>query len=180
VIRRLLERDQRLWLSRSWTTRSRRPQEDPDAYTFVDRATFEARIAAGGFLEWVKGVGGEYYGTPLLEPPDGCDVLFEIDVSGARQVLARCHDVVCVLLVPPSPEAQEARLRARGDAENSIRRRVELAALEVAEGKAFADAIVVNDDLDAAAAELAAIISDARRRFSGEVGEGPDRPGPST
>jgi guanylate kinase len=168
-----------LWLSRSWTTRAKRPHEDDDAYTFVDHATFEARIAAGGFLEWVNGVGGEYYGTPLPEPPDGRDVLFEIDVSGARQVLERCADVVCVLLVPPSQQAQESRLRARGDSEDAIKRRVELAAREIEEGRKLADAIVVNDDLDAAASELAAIIDDARRRLSGDLGEGPDRPGPS-
>jgi guanylate kinase len=179
VIRHLLAQDQKLWLSRSWTTRGKRPHEDDDAYTFVDHASFEARIAAGGFLEWVKGVGGEYYGTPLPEPPDGYDVLFEIDVSGARQVLERCDNVLCVLLVPPSPEAQEARLRARGDPEDSIRRRLELAAREIAEGQEFADAVVVNDDLDAAAVELGAIINVARRRLSDESGTGPDRPGPS-
>ena len=52
LVSRLVGRDDRLWLSRSWTTRARRPGEAPDAYTFVTRAAFEAKVADGGFLEW--------------------------------------------------------------------------------------------------------------------------------
>ena len=93
-------------------------------------------------------------------------MVLEIDLQGARQVRERCEDVVCVLLVPPNAEAQAARLRARGDSEDHIERRIELSAKEIASAEGLVDATIVNDDLDAAVAELAAIVKDARRRFA--------------
>jgi guanylate kinase len=152
-------------LSRSWTSRARRPGEDADAYTFVDRETFEALIEANGFLEWAK-VLDEYYGTPLPNPPPGKDLVLEIDLQGARQVSASSSDVLCVLLVPPSVEVQIERLRARGDSEEHIARRVALGARELDASDGFVDATVVNDELDKAVADLAAIVDDARRRFA--------------
>lgn len=164
VIRRLVERDRRLWLSKSWTTRSRRASEPEDAYTFVDHETFLRHAKAGGFLEWAT-VLGEYYGSPIPEPPPGRDVVLEIDVQGAQQVLERAEGlVVCVLLVPPSEEEQAARLRGRGDSQEQVRRRIELGAEEVEAGKRFVDAIVVNDDVERATEELAAIVEAARKR----------------
>ena len=101
----------------------------------------------------------------MPDAPHGRDVVLEIDVQGAEQVLERCgaEHVVCVLLVPPSREAQAARLRGRGDPEEQVQRRLSLGDGELEAGRAFADAIVVNDDLDRAVDELAAIVEDARR-----------------
>ena len=160
-----MARDDRLWLSRSWTTRRRRPGEDDDAYTFVDKAAFERHIAEGGFLEWAK-VLDEYYGTPVPEPLLGRDLVLEIDLQGARQIRGKADDVYCVLLLPPSVEVQEARLRARGDDAEHIARRVALGQREVAEGRDVVDATIVNDDLEEAVEDLAAIVEAARRRFS--------------
>lgn len=165
VVGRLLELDSRAWLSRSWTTRPRRPGERADAYLFVDRPTFEARIAAGGFLEWTEFPGtGALMGTPTLDPPPGRDVVLEIDLDGARQVKAKYPDAVAVLVVAPSPEVQEARLRGRGDAEESVQRRLAVGWVEEREGRALADAVVVNDDVERAARQLAGILEGARRR----------------
>lgn len=72
--------------------------------------------------------------------------------------------VVCVLLVPPSREDQAARLRGRGDPEEQVERRLALGETELEAGQGFADAVVVNDDLDQAVSELAAIVDEARRR----------------
>jgi guanylate kinase len=148
-------------LSRSWTTRRPRPAEPPEAYTFVDRATFEERAAAGGFLEWAT-VLGDLYGTPLPDPPAGADVVLEIDVEGARQVIERCDDVVCILLVPPSEKEQQARLLGRGDSEERTRERLELGRHEVELGRRLAQYIVVNDDLERAVGEIARIVATRR------------------
>ena len=121
VAARLVEQDPGLWLSRSWTTRARRPGEAEDAYEFVDPDTFTAHAAAGGFLEWAEFL-GNLYGTPRPEPPEGSDVLLEIDLQGARQVLAAHPDATVVLLMPPSPDAQRARLVARGDDPDHVAR----------------------------------------------------------
>ncbi len=110
---------------------------------------------------------GEHYGTPYPDAPDGHDVVLEIDVQGAEQVLERCSPVVCVLLVPPSREDQERRLRGRGDPEEHVEKRVALGELELERGRRIADAVVVNDDLDRTVEEVAAIIEGARRESKG-------------
>ena len=150
-----------LWLSRSWTTRPRRTGEPADAYVFVDRAAFEAKADAGGFLESAA-VFDHLYGTPLPEPPSGSDVLLEIDVQGAGQVKRRYPEAVVILVRAPSPQAQEARLRGRGDDEAVIARRLARSAAEEEAALAFADHVVVNDDLGRAIEETAAILESHR------------------
>lgn len=172
LIRQLLARDDQLWLSRSWTTRPQRPGESEDAYNFVTREAFLANIEAGGFLEWAQ-VLDDLYGTPVPSPAAGKDLVLEIDVQGARQVLELAPDALCVLVVAPSPDEQTARLRARGDSEDHVRRRLALGEREVAEAHEIADEIVVNDDLESAVDRLAAIIDAARAGASRPRAEDP-------
>lgn len=150
-----------LWLSRSWTTRPRRPHERPDAYVWVTPEEFRAHADAGGFLEWAEYL-GNLYGTPVPHVAPGTDVLLEIDMQGAAQVVAACPDAVVVLLLPPSVEAQRARLVARGDAEAHLRRRLDKGVEEVAVGRTLARHEVVNADLDQAVGELAGIVAATR------------------
>ncbi len=163
VVRGLLEVDPQLRLSRSWTTRPRRQGEDEDAYTFVDTPTFLAHLARGGFLEHDEFL-GNLYGTPVpesLDDPDH-DLLLEINVHGAEQVRRQRPDALVVLLVAPSREVQEARLRARGDVDDHVAQRLAIAEVEEVKGRALADAVVVNDDLDRAVAEVAGIFASRR------------------
>jgi guanylate kinase len=163
VVQRLVEQDPRLWLSRSWTTRAQRPGEAEDAYHYVDDDAFQARVAADGFLEHAQFL-GERYGTPIPDDlPEGLDLVLEIDVQGAAQVLERAADALLVLLVAPSREAQAERLRGRGDPEDAVQRRLAKGDEEVARGRELGATVVVNDDLDRAVAELAQIIGRARR-----------------
>jgi guanylate kinase len=157
----VVERVPRLWLSRSWTTRSRRGAEPADAYRFVDRPTFEAHADDDGFLEWAE-VFGELYGTPVPDPPEGHDVLLEIDIQGATQVRAHRPDAVVVLVLAPSRAAQEERLRGRGEDGATVSRRLAQAAREEEAGRELADHVVVNDDLSRATEEVAAIVESHR------------------
>jgi guanylate kinase len=129
---------------------------------FVDRATFDAHLADGGFLEWAE-VFGHRYGTPWPEPPPGHDVLLEIDVQGATQVRERLPDAVVVFVEAPSRQAQEERLRRRGDREDLIEGRLAAAPGEEQAGRALADHVVVNDDLGRAIEEVAAILAAHRQ-----------------
>lgn len=163
IVERLVGAEPDLWLSRSWTTRERRPGESPEAYHFVSRAEFERHAAAGGFLEWVEFL--DYLqGSPLPEPPDGCDVLFEIDVNGAARVLEQYPDALLVFVDAPSRSVQAERLRGRGDTEERVAQRLTKADEEVARAAALPFVRVVNDDLDAAVAEVRGLLAGARER----------------
>jgi guanylate kinase len=165
LVTELLERDEQLWLSRSWTTRDQRPGEPNDWYHFVDRPEFETRIRHDGFFEWEEFL-GELYGTPTLETPAGRDVLLEIELEGARQVKQREPQAILLFVVPPSRAVQEERLRKRGDAPERIRDRLRKADELDAKGRAMADHVVVNDDLDRAVDEVTAILDEHRKQSS--------------
>ena len=161
VVSRLVERDPTLWLSRSWTTRARRPGEAADAYHFVSREEFEKRRAADGFLEWAEFL-GHLYGTPMPEAPPGRDILLEIEVQGAEQVKDRDPDAVLLFVVAPSLEVQEARMRERGDPPERVAERLAKALEEAAAGEQLGAAVVVNEDLDATIAQVEGLIAHAR------------------
>jgi len=161
IVGLLVEQDQQLWLSRSWTTRDRRPGEAADAYTFTDRQTFEDRIEAGGFLEWTDFL-GSYYGTPTPERSGERDVVLEIEVDGATQVKRQYPEAVLIFVLPPSREEQQRRLRGRGDPEEKVEQRLQKALDEEPIGLRIADHVVVNDDLADTVRQMMSIIEDHR------------------
>lgn len=165
VVAELMKRDPQLWLSRSWTTRERRPGEAGDAYHFVTRNQFEEHIDAGGFLEWTNFL-GNYYGTPQPQPPAGMDIVLEIEVDGASQVKKQYPGAVLIFVLPPSREEQRARLNARGDDEHKVDQRLRKAEEEEPVGVALADHVIVNQQLERTIADMLDVIKAARRTAS--------------
>jgi len=163
IVDELVDRDPRLGLSRSWTTRQRRPSESDDAYVFTDTAAFEERIASGGFLEWTEFL-GNYYGSPTPDPDSDRDLVLEIEVDGAQQVKRLHPDALLLFVLPPSRAEQERRLRGRGDPGDKVLARLKKAEVEEPIGRELADHVVVNDDLDATVIEMLQLIDSARTR----------------
>ena len=161
IVDALVERDPDLSLSRSWTTRERRPSESDNAYVFVTSEQFEDRIEHGGFLEWTEFL-GNYYGSPTPDPDDERDLVLEIEVDGAQQVKRIHPDAVLIFVLPPSREEQERRLRGRGDLDHKVLARLKKAEEEEPIGRDLADHIVVNDDLEATIDEMLSIIDRLR------------------
>jgi guanylate kinase len=163
MARRLVESDPHLWLSQSWTTRPRRATENGSEYKFVDRTEFEHAIDENQFLEWAE-FHGNLYGTPMPDSPEDTDVLLEIEVQGAEQVLARNPDAVVFLILAPSMEDLEERLRGRGDHEEHVVLRLSSTPQELAKGHELAQFVIVNDDLQRATDEIISILEELRQR----------------
>jgi guanylate kinase len=152
----------------SHTTRHPRQGEvDGTDYHFVDHATFLDMIAADRFLEWAQ-VHDNFYGTsreevaPRLEK--GIDVLLDIDVQGAEQVLARIPEAHSIFVMPPSFAALKQRLHGRGlDEEGRIARRLAVSLSEVERYERYGY-VIINDDASRASEALAAIILEKRHR----------------
>jgi guanylate kinase len=175
LARRLLAADPGLHMSVSVTTRKpRRGEVDGRDYRFIDTGEFERLKSAGELLEWAE-VHGNCYATPKAAVQAalhaGQDMLFDIDWQGARQLKERMgEDVVGVFILPPDGRALERRLRARGqDSEEVVARRVSAAATEI-EHWAEYDYVIVNADLDASSAGLAAILAAERLKRARQSG----------
>ena len=100
----------------------------------------------------------------FLAPDVDADLVLEIEVDGAQQVKRRHPDAILIFVLPPSRDEQERRLRNRGDAGDKVLARLRKAELEEPVGRALADHVVVNDDLEQTIDELAAIIESERSR----------------
>ena len=168
LVNAVLAREPGIALSISFTSRAARPGErHAQHYHFVSRGEFEAMVARGDFFEHAL-VHGDYKGTARqsVEPQlaAGKDVLLEIDWQGARQVREKMPDCVSVFILPPSRDALQTRMRNRGqDSEETIARRLAAAREEMSHYDEF-DYVIVNENFDAAAAELRSIFVAHRLR----------------
>lgn len=160
LLNRIRERFPEIAYSVSHTTREKRPGEiDGQAYHFVSVGQFKEMIEAEHFLEWAH-VYDQYYGTSKLFI-DQClvdqrPVILEIDVQGARNVAQIYPDRLSIFIMPPSIDVLRERLQGRGEDAAKMERRLAEAEIEMVEGKGYHH-IVVNDDLDQATDELAAL-----------------------
>jgi guanylate kinase len=162
VVARVRELYPQVWVSVSCTTRSPRPGErDGVEYRFVTREEFAGMVLRGELLEYAE-FAGNLYGTPLAPVEkrlaNGDRTLLEIDLQGARQVRAAMPDAQLVFLAPPNWDELERRLSDRGtEGGTAVSTRLGQARVELAAADEF-DAVVVNDDVDRAAAALVALI----------------------
>jgi len=163
IARELLKRDTRLGYSVSWTTRLPREGEvEGRDYYFVSRADFAQALDGGRFAEYAE-VHGEMYGTLRSEVDRlldaGRHVVMDIDVQGARQLVAVYPQSVLVFVLPPDAGALIGRLRERGtESRESLSRRLrsaigELRAMEIYQY------VIVNDDLERAVVAVSGIVS---------------------
>ena len=173
LVNALLERDARVALSVSHTTRAARPGERAGVhYHFVDEASFAGLVEQGSFLEHAR-VFGHHYGTGRAaverQLAAGHDVLLDIDWQGARQVRSSFPAARTIFILPPSMAELRRRLvNRRQDSDEVIDRRMRAALDEISHAAEF-DFLVVNDDFDAALADLYSIVRRGRLNRSGDV-----------
>jgi guanylate kinase len=171
LVRKMLDLPGTL-LSVSCTTRPPRETEsDGKWYNFVSESQFQQMVARGEFLEYAQVFGKNWYGTPkkwIAEAREqNKDLVLEIDVQGALQVMQKLPGAVAIFVLPPSRAELERRIRARGqDSEDEIQRRLERARQEMQSYSSY-DFGVINDDLERAGREVQAVALGSRCRIEG-------------
>jgi guanylate kinase len=165
---RLTSKMPNLKLSVSYTTRPPRKGEIQDVhYSFVSEKKFMNLIAKGEFAEWAM-VHGNLYGTSLKRirklNRDGYDIIFDVDVRGAKQLRGTCHDAVYIFILPPSLTTLRKRLKDRStDSSETIAQRMKNARVEIGHYAEY-DYIVVNDNIDQALKDLESIMNSTKLR----------------
>jgi guanylate kinase len=169
LIQRVLKKIPDLSYSVSFTTRAPRSGEvDGREYFFVSQEKFEQMASDNEFLEWAN-VHGKLYGTSskqvFAEISEGRDIILEVDVQGAASVRSLVPDSVSVFILPPSFEVLKQRLEARGtDSAEELELRLRNAPVELNDYSAF-QYMILNDNMDQAADQLAAIVYAERAKL---------------
>ncbi|KAI4452978.1 guanylate kinase-related [Holotrichia oblita] len=165
----VLERMPNIKKSISVTTRSPRPHEQEGVhYYFKTVEQYQQMIADGEFLETAS-VYSNHYGTPKAAVYEtlkkGNDVMFEIDINGARQIKKKYANCVSIYIMTPTFEILEQRLRDRNtETEDSIKRRLGSAKSELSQYSLF-DYIVFNDDVETSVKKVINIIEAEKCRI---------------
>ena len=169
VIKKLLEKNDNLTLSISYTSRPKRENEIEGVdYYFVTKEEFEEKIKNGDFLEYARVQYGAYYGTPKKEVIDllnsGKDCILEIDVQGAKQIKKLYPETILIFIMAPSMNEVKKRIKARGMENNEqIIERFKVAYNEINEINHY-NYVVVNDNVDAAVKKVEAILISEKLR----------------
>jgi guanylate kinase len=165
IARAILERHPAMRFSVSATTRSRRAAEvEGGDYFFLSRKEFEARVAAGAFVEWEE-IYGDLYGTLRSEIDRALaaadTLVFDVDVKGGLSIKRLYPEAVLIFVRPPSVEELLERLRNRRTEDpTTLARRMERVPMELSLGERF-DHQVVNDELARAVDEVDRIVQEA-------------------
>ena len=158
IVRKILDKHSKVWLSISATTRKPRSGEiDGEHYLFLEKNEFQEIIDKEGFLEWAS-FSNNFYGTPKKIVKEkikkGTNVLLEIELEGARQIRKSFPEALQIFIAPPNLFELEKRIRGRGtESEESIRDRLAIANREI-NAKTEFDAVVINENIDIAFREI--------------------------
>jgi guanylate kinase len=172
LVKALMELDARVLPSVSHTTRAPRGQEKHGReYFFVSEQEFDTMVATNAFVEWAC-VHSHRYGTSkkMLEErmTQGSDVILEIDYQGAIQIQQMYANAILIFILPPSWEELRSRLERRGeDSTETIELRLQNAATELAQVKAF-DFVIINEVFDRALFDLKAIVHAQRLKYAAQ------------
>lgn len=168
VVDMLLKRLPGAVLSVSCTTRApREGEKNGKSYFFISKETFLKMIDEGGFLEYSNHF-ENYYGTPRFfveqKLAEGCDVILEIDVDGAKHIRDEFPGALLLMITPPSREELVRRLRLRGtEDEVLIEKRLQRADYEMSRSQ-FYDYTVINDDLEQTVENILKILENRRKQ----------------
>ena len=172
ISKKLLQKDKKLALSISCTTRPRRKGEvNKKDYIFISEESFQKKIKKGKFLEQAS-VFGYRYGT-LAQTVSSFfkkkrDVLFDIDWQGFQQLKQSGMDVVGIFILPPNKKELIKRLKKRGrDTSEEMKKRMSLAQDEISHFPEY-DYVVVNDSLDLCVSKILHIINAERFKKSNQ------------
>lgn len=173
LVRALLESDNQLRKSVSYTTRPARPgEEDGRHYNFVSQQKFADMLKQREFLEHAE-VHGNHYGTSkswIERTMQGShDILLEIDWQGAQQVRRIFPQAIGIFILPPSLASLEERLKARGqDSPEVIASRLKAARVEMSHVPEF-DYVIINDKFEQAVQELICIVRSNRLKLKPQL-----------
>ena len=172
IYQRVIERT---GMKRSVSVTTRKPREgevEGVNYYFRTEEEYQQMIAAGEFLE-TAAVYNNFYGTPkapvFSNLESGYDVLFEVDVHGAKSIKSKYPEAVTIFLMTPDFDTLEARLKSRGtESASALKMRLDSARNELAKYEMF-DYIVFNDTVEQATAEVISIIEAEKHKVKNNI-----------
>ena len=162
VVKEILGKEKKFWLSISATTREpREGEKEGENYYFLNQEKFKEMIEKNLFLEWAQ-FAGNYYGTPLSSVNEkikkGFNVLLEIEVEGAKQIKEKFPESLSIFLLPPDKAELERRIRNRGtEKEEAIKKRLSRANYEISASSQF-DFALINHNVDETAEKIIELI----------------------